>query len=225
MMVPENTDSGIPILNCDAILGTWVCGANGNSCDNDAVVFPIDTHAMNEIAIRPQDSSSSPTILGPSSVINNSSGTDNGTEIITTVTVAPSVTGMSAAQFSAGQMAGVGAGVGVPLLLCLLGALFVITRQRKRLRAAEAYGKENELKPTHHGQQQQHHQGQDAGGYGGQPMPFAGGYGGGQDYKPQNSAAYYRPISPSPPAGHFREVEPVVEMDGSRAQQELDVPK
>lgn len=192
-------------MNCNATLGTWICSVNGDSCDNEDAVFPIDINEMNQIAIRPHGSDSSSLILEPSSSIFNSTESGNATTIVTTVTVSP--TTEPSGGFTSGQMAGVGAGVGVPLLLCLLGALFVIFRQRKRLRKAEAYGREHELRPTNYGQH--------ADGYG----HFA------PEAKVQNAAPYYKPISHSPPAGHFREVEPVPEMDGEAHRQELEVPK
>lgn len=220
----ENVDAGLTLINCNARLGTWICAINGHSCENDADLFPIDVNDMNQITLRPADSDSSALLLSPNSTLggnssspsDNDSGSGSGSDSTATVTVtaAPesSESTTSEAQYTAGQMAGVGAGVGVPLLLALLGAIFIITRQRRRLQAAEAYGKENELKPTqHHGY---------GGGYGGggpqqQAMPY-GNFAPGQEPK-----AYYRPISGSPPQGHFREVEAVMEMDGEVVRQEL----
>lgn len=205
---PENTDNGLTLMNCDALDGTWICAINGNSCDNDAVVFNINSQDMNQIALRPIDAQSSPLLLKPSSIINNASSSSDGNSTTTnTVTVTPSTSSDATAHFTTGQMAGVGAGVGVPLLLCLLGAIFVITRQRERLRAAEAYGKENELNPTGRGHSQ---------------MPYDS-YS--DPHKIRDTAAYYRPISPAPPVGHFRELVPVSEMEGASARAEMEVPK
>ena len=60
------------------------------------------------------------------------------TSIITTSgnsTIVRTPTASSDAQFTEGDLVGVGAGIGVPLLLGLVGAIFVIVNQRKKLRA------------------------------------------------------------------------------------------
>lgn len=197
-------------------MGTWICATNGNSCTDAADVFPIDTTEMNQITARPAGNGD-PILLTPNATDASGPSTsagDNGTATVTVTTLSSS-TAASDAEFTSAQMAGVGAGVGVPLLLCLLGAIFVITRQRRRLRAAEAFAKENEAKAT---------QPSVGGGYGGQQQQAPMAYGHfAPEQKMQNSgAAYYRPISPSPPAGHFREVEAVPEMDGGGRRPELE---
>ena len=55
----------------------------------------------------------------------------------------PGITSSAMSGYSAGQMAGVGVGVGVPLLLALLGAMFVVSKQKRRLRSLESIGNPN----------------------------------------------------------------------------------
>lgn len=67
-------------------------------------------------------------IIGPDTTISLAAQSD-----AEETTPAPTNNESSDAKFTAGQMAAVGAGVGVPLLLALLGAIYMIIGLRRRL--------------------------------------------------------------------------------------------
>ena len=87
--------------------------------------------------VQPLQSTTGVLTLAPTGVLraedsggSGSGGSGNGGGSTVTVTASPN----SDAEYTSGQMAGVGVGVGIPLLLTLLGAIFIIFRQRKQLR-------------------------------------------------------------------------------------------
>jgi hypothetical protein len=115
--------------------------------------------------------------------------------------------------FTIGQVVGVGAGIGAPLLACLIAATIVIVRQRKRLEnlrstsTAEKVDRESTTSAyTHLIPQQMHQQVQSP--------PFQ---------SPQFNG-YQAYQVPPPMHGHFREVQ-LNELDAVATPQELDQPK
>ena len=125
-------------------------------------------------------------------------------------------------------MAGVGAGIGVPLLLALLATLFIIYRQRKRLQTYPS--EKSESSQALHPQSQAHGP-QQQGSYGAPSPAWSQPP---QQYQPTVAAKYedpnsmqpfYRPGAAPAQQSHFREgVEPGIplgEMSGEGRRQEL----
>ena len=138
------------------------------------------------------------TVLEIQSGNDTKSGSSSDSAATQTGTVGTSSGG---AKFTAGDMAGVGAGVGIPLLLALTGAVIIIVRQRKQLHSAN----------TNHPPPRHNHAPMMQNGYGSSHY---------QGISPQSAGsapymqAYYKPGQPT-------RVRPVNELDGLAERQEL----
>lgn len=217
----------MPLQPCDPFTNMFACGLNTTSCLDNSNTFKFiggtdiilrdDQVTGQTVAVEISPTMTS-TALGSAST---TSGSSNGSGRTTTVTVTSTAGGSAATakqatnkasinanQYSAADVAGAAAGAGVPLLLALVGAVFVIMSQRKKLRRAEA-GYE---KPQSDGYQRTPSSAHAA--------PFGGPY----EVKPGTVSPSYAPVmqqSPPPAHGHFREMVPM-EMGVERERQELD---
>lgn len=140
-------DAGISLFPC-SIWGEIFSCTWGDCSLN----FPIN--GGNGVALRPSQVSKlglPGALVSATDVLDVASVTATGAKGTTSPSSSSSSSSSSAsvvsnddgAKYTAGEMAGVGAGVGAPLLLALMGALFLLWRERqvgkKRQQAATAY--------------------------------------------------------------------------------------
>lgn len=181
---------------CDGNHRLFTCG-NSSDCDNKTRTFIMS--GGDEFVLRPTQVAGLQLGSGALAL----SPTTN----LTINTTANSVTANSSSSgptFTAGQMTTVGAGVGVPLLLALLGAGLVIGRQNKRIRSMTAAPLSAPLTVI---------QGHKDHGAQSQPIPY-----GAYSQGPQQAAApYYRPVQP-----YENLQEPVRAMGDSSQRLEMD---
>nr|POE63330.1 hypothetical protein CFP56_04233 [Quercus suber] len=119
----------------------------------------------------------------------------------------------SAAKFTAAQLAGTGVGVGVPLLLALMGTMFVIYRQNKRLSALSAPDAMAHVKNRRYETPDLLSMHSPPPAAPRQSVPFSG-Y---ASNAPRHGQPHYQPV---PQGGRF--VEQMKEMDTSQQRVEMD---
>lgn len=146
-----NPSGGGPLISCSVFEHQFACGGNSSACSNNANVFTL--HGGDAFVLRSSqvtnssDGSSQALSVGPDTVLTLAAGTaatSSSSASTTAAAAAPSVSETSAdnnkdtssshGKFSAGAVAGAALGTGIPLLLALLGALFVIFRQRRQIK-------------------------------------------------------------------------------------------
>ena len=182
--------SGELIQPCSPSQNTFVCGLYNDSCSSG------DSFTMNgagAITLRPSQVPSS----------SNSTGgmTISPMTVLDTDAANPSTSNLdtdpNSATFTAIELAGVGLGVGLPLLAGILAAILVILQQRRRLEALETKGSKSESRET--------------------SMEYAQP----QLQVPSSHASYEAHGLPPPVHGHFREMH-MNELDTNTTPQELD---
>ncbi|KAK3723621.1 hypothetical protein LTR37_001502 [Vermiconidia calcicola] len=200
-----STDVGIALQPCSqtSLESTFVCGLSNSDCIDDHNVFAV-SDATNivlrglQVAALQGGKQQALTISPTTSLHDSSSGSEPANSTFQTVTATPSAV-RTDAKFTTAQMAGVGAGVGIPLLLALLAAIFIILKQRREMRPLRSTQSAEKLNA-----------------YPMQPNYTVA--------AKHSDGGYYRPMSDGVQHGHFREMDPVTklnEMDTRTERQEL----
>ncbi|KAK5112849.1 hypothetical protein LTR85_011076 [Meristemomyces frigidus] len=207
----DNPSGGMPLQPCDPGTMVFSCGANTTNCVDSVNTFVlaggVDLILRGSMVAELQDGQSVALELSPSATLSAEQSTNtSGAASTITVTAAANTTSSTttndANQYTAADVAGAAVGAGVPLLLGLAGAFFIIIHQRKKLREAEVGTQSHESVHSPPG------------------IPYAGGY---TDAKPYYAPLPQQQASSPPQQGHFREMMvPVAEIDTQRERQELD---
>lgn len=200
--VNEHTDksctdasAGAPLQPCNGDQGLFACGTSNSDCINDENTFTIT--GGNAILLH-QSGKTEPLTVAPTSTLAAAAVASNSGPVST-------LNKAKNAQFTEGDMIGVGAGVGVPLLLALIGTICVICNQRQKLHALRltrlAEKADSDYSTPAHVQS---------------PAPI--------QPQPQHSPYYpsynFQPVPQGGPQSYFRE-EQVNELDSFRDPQEL----
>lgn len=120
----ESPGGGIAISRCGVGPSTWACGnakAAAPLCNNGSTFLLSDEPAVH---LRPEQVASL--------------GNPDGLAVSVNTTLSSNATGKSSGKFNSAQMAGVGVGIGAPLLLALVVLLVYIVKLRKQLKYAQA---------------------------------------------------------------------------------------
>ena len=131
-----NPSLGIEIRVCNLFNQSFYCSEyTGQSCNESASVFTMtdaNTFLFNNTA-------DAVVTLSPYDVLNASTSSSRTlpTEACGSARGAAGTTMSSAIRYTVGDMAGVGAGIGIPLLLALLATGYIILRQRRNLKGSE----------------------------------------------------------------------------------------
>ncbi len=146
MMEPDPSTFGAALVTCNGYTAPsiFACGTNNTDCLTDTNTFPIvggTDFILRDVVVGGQ--SSAALTISPTSTLNlvqDAQNTGVSTPSTSSSTTGPKISsGIPAPTaprraYSAASLAGAVAGTGVPLLLALLGAIFIILRQRKELR-------------------------------------------------------------------------------------------